>query len=299
MMFGFDDYFYEDRDRMSLGNLPYYNRRRNYKTKKEIDKPVYNPQLNEYSFSGSHYYPEYNTPDNYAHLGDYQPEDDYYNDYNNNKGYNMRYGTMQQSKSIWQKKEDEYKKKLKDLGHDISFNKTPSDEFIEMLLMENSELKEFTPLNKEVTKDSENITMSFEKSKDNIISFDILASEQFQQADLIDELTKMLSEFVKGEEDYLRNKSKGNESDVTEKEEEEINNITQILASDSIVDSEVPLGYSKMEIDESDYEVVDIQQTKKVRFDDNIKYEDAVKCEDKNRHLFPGDLSPLKQLFGF
>lgn len=286
-MFGFDDYFNDRRhEQLSVARLPDYSR--HYGRRHPV-RPAYKPVVNEYSFSGSQYYPEYSE---YQHQPEYQPENDYYDNYYSN---HHAYGATQTYKPFWKKKEDDYKEKLKDLGYDISFNMTPSDEFIQILLSEDNELKEFTPLNQDIV--PENVEMSFTKSNDNVISFDILADGEYQSPHLIDELTKLMSEYMKAEEDYQSYKTKKMEEDDTEKEERdksEIKSITQILASDDMVESDVPLGYSKMEIDESEYEVVDIKKTKKVRFDESVKVED----EDTTTSLFPSDISPLKYLFG-
>jgi hypothetical protein len=182
--------------------------------------------------------------------------------------------------------------KIDSIQHDISFNSTPSNEFLEMLLSENNEVKEYTPLFIAYydKSDDNKIEIEMTKSSDRKITYDIdinINPEHlpFQDKcyDLLTEMKNELAEFVECENKY-KYVEKENNSELKDKLFGINSNSLDTNESMDIVDpviktSELPLGYSSIDINEDEYEIVE----KNVHFDDNVtKYEYEPEYDNDN-----------------
>lgn len=247
------------------------------------------------------YQEEQNEHPSYTNSGSYYSHHDHSYHQANHNGYNYY-------DRLIKEREEKEKKELQDridsIGHEIVFSHIPSNEFLDMLTMENNEVKEFVPLfiTDYNESDDSKIEMDMTKSTDRKITFDVDVEPKYldEYDDLLNQMKEELTQFTNDENKYkyvkkdnntdLMNKLMGVNSEWVNTDEEMSDEVVPVIKT-----SELPLGYSSVDVNESEYEIIE----KSVTFDDNViehEYEPD-DCSDNEYSLIP-NVFPFNVLFG-
>lgn len=257
----------------------------------------YNPYQSEYD----RYYPEYT---NYG-TNNYQTQTQ--KTWGGSMSY---YERLIKEREEREEKEAQEKKELQEkidsIGHDIVFSQTPSKEFLEMLMMEDDEVDEHIQLfiTDYDKSDDSKIEMDMSKSTDRKITFEVDIEPKYDDEyhDLLGQMEEELEEFTENENKYkyvekdndkdLINKLMGVDSEWVNTDKDLSENVDPVLKT-----SELPLGYSSVDINESEYEIVE----KNVTFDDNvIEHEYDPESDDENQYdNSMTNIFPFNVLFGY
>lgn len=202
-------------------------------------------------------------------------------------------------KGLWEhfNREDDVKEQLKEIGYDLLYNTVPSQEFLDILKSEKPLPDEFEPIVMlncvpEDYLDENQIKIEITKSETQQISYNINYQLHEQYSKFLDDMEKDIKQNEKEEVKYQQYLTEKREKELLDKQgyeniiqdkpvvskpliepsnmlietSDEIDSKTSLLLSDSVNISTLPLGYSSVNIDVSDYDIV----SPKISFNEEV-----------------------------